>query len=151
MTRLRILCSAALVLLLAACAGDGPTQPQVEGRMTGTLDGAPWTGGAWAVLYKGSLSVGSMRDRAEHHVTLEVPFTGPGRYTVEAGKGRYYETVGLDVLTYQAPVTTGTLVVDTYDATSGEITGTFELAASGPRGATSFQNGEFEARVFVAP
>jgi hypothetical protein len=151
MTRLRFLRSAALVLLLAACAGDSPTEPQVEGRMTGTLDGAPWTGGAWAVLHKGSLSVGSMRNRAEHHVILEVPFTGPGRYTVEAGKGRYYETVGLDVLTYQAAATSGTLVVDTYDPASGEITGTMELTANGPRGATTFQNGEFEARVFVAP
>jgi hypothetical protein len=70
---------------------------------------------------------------------------------VEAGKGRYYETVGLDVLTYQAAATAGTLVVATYDPASGEITGTFELAAQGSRGATRFEQGEFTARVFVAP
>lgn len=151
MTRLRFLRSAALVLLLAACAGDSPTEPQAEGRMTGTLNGAPWTGGAWASLYKGSLSVGSMRSRAEQHVVMEVPFTGPGRYTVQPGKGRYYETVGLDVMTYQAAATGGTLVVDTYDPASGEITGTLELTANGERGPVSFQNGDFEARVFVAP
>lgn len=151
MPRLRFLRSAALVLLLAACTADGPTEPRVEGRMTGTLDGAAWKGGAWAVLYQGSLSVGSMRDRAEQHVVLEVPFTGPGRYNVEAGEGRYYETVGLDVLTYQAAATSGTLEVATYDPASGEITGTFTLAAAGERGATRFENGEFAARVFVAP
>ncbi len=151
MPRLRTLFSAALVLLLAACAGDGPTEPLVEGRMTGTLDGAPWTGQAWASLHQGSLTVGSMRDRSEQHVALEVRFTGPGRYTVQAGKGRYSETVGLDVLTYQAPATSGTLEIRTFDLSSGEITGTFELTARGERGVTRFEQGEFAARLVPTP
>lgn len=148
MPRLRSLRSAALLVFLAACGNDS-TGSQPEGRMSGTLDGAPWRGVAHATLNGNTLSVGSTREGVEQHVIATITYSGPGLYVVEPGMGRYIETTGGDVLAYEAKGTSGTLEIDSYNRTLGIMKGSLKITGEGTRGVTRFDNGEFVTRVMV--
>ena len=150
MPLLRSLC-AALLVVLASCA-DSPTAAPVRGSMTAALDATPWRGSATVAIYRDTMHLWSTRTGPkEQHVRASVAFTGPGRYTLEGKATEYQETLGGDILSYRALGTGGTLVVTSYDAARGEMTGTLTFSASGSRGTVNFVGGEFVAEVGLIP
>lgn len=117
------LCAA---VVLASC--KDATLPGELGAMQGTWDGAAWSGAVTAVLQNGTLwlstSTPDPDQHNERHLDVNVPFTGPGTYTVARPQLEVGYLVGGDQLF--DPPATGTLVITRYDAATHQLAGTVE-------------------------
>jgi hypothetical protein len=150
---MRRLTLAALLLLplAAACERNSTLADDRNGRLTGTLNGAPWNGDARSGTYRDTLYISSGQQASgsstERRIVVAVVPNGQGGYSVVpaanpySGSG-YQEIVGGDVVSYSAPVTAGTVAFTEYTAT--RTRGSLQLTFSGSRGVWQF-SGQFDA------
>ena len=152
-------------LVLAAGCGDG-NSPEGDFRFSGVLAGTVWVGDADALLVSGAddgdtlYVIGTRPVNAgqlpQDILTVRVPFEGAGSYQLTGNEVDLKVLTGGDVVSAsyngRSPIA-GTLMVQSYDAVSGLITGTvaFEASSSSelqPYGAAPrFQDGRFRATV----
>ena len=145
-----------LILVSGGC-DRGSTAPAPQGELRGMLDEGLWVGDAQVDFTRDTLVIWSRRRnvRGEHSLGISVAETAPGVYAVitESMSGSYrtayLETVGGDVLHYRATARSGTISFTELDRAAGRAVGTVELTLQGPRGATRFVRGEFDARPIV--
>ncbi|HSJ10591.1 MAG TPA: hypothetical protein VK928_11785 [Longimicrobiales bacterium] len=159
MTMIRFRTGAALaaaVLLMAACESTTPT----EATFNATWAGERWRGDASAsfapgdtLWIHGSSPAGGRFP--ESSVSIGVPYTGPGTYTLPAGTAYVHYLIGGDVLTASyVNVADSWLVID--EVADGRVRGSVIFAAahaSGgqPVGAAATFEGFFNARLFTIP
>ena len=169
----------AFLPLLAGCS-DGPTESSVAGQdphVTASVNGSPWEAN-----YEVPLVIGDVypaRDRAEvvgleispsfagRQVTLTIEdFDGPGTYALGArstgGSWGWYVTSpdvraeGAVRMTtdrhYETGASGGTVIVTSYDASTGRIAGTFSFTAANVDDANdvvTVANGSFKGRLYI--
>jgi hypothetical protein len=154
-TAMRRLIAALLLLIPLAAACDSPTtgSAQQAGKLTGTLNGAPWNGDAVSGVHRDTtyISSGHHGGSPERRITAAVVASGPGEYAVIPARSRgYYELVGGDVVTYSAAVTQGTVTFTENGPASTHARGSIQLTISGARGVWQF-SGQFEAPRVIYP
>jgi hypothetical protein len=154
--RFRTGAALAAAVLMAACESTTPT----EATFNATWGGERWHGDATASFAPGDtlwINGSSPTGGAfpESSVSVGVPYTGPGTYTLPAGTAHVHYLVGGDVLTGSYVSTSTTqLVID--DVADGRVRGTVTFTAahaSGERpvGASATFDGSFNARLFTIP
>ena len=163
--RWRVLPTCALLVPLAIAVGcaDGD-EPEGAFVLTGSWAGAPWAGRAEALLVEGAAvdtlyligTRSSDTDVPEETIRVLVPFTGRGSYSLEPNAVAFTVLLGGDAVSAeysgQSP-TAGTVEVDTYDATTGLMSGRLVFDAEAvtdvqPYGPSArFASGQFRARL----
>jgi hypothetical protein len=160
-----VLPACALVVPLAFAAGcSDDNEPEGEFVLTGSWAGAPWVGKSEALLVgRGAVDTlylfgtrSSDTDVPEETIRVLVPFTGRGSYSLDRNAVAFTVLLGGDAVSAeysgQSP-TAGTVEVDTYDATTGLVSGSLAFDAEAvtnfqPYGPSArFGGGRFRARV----
>ncbi len=147
--------------LAVGCSdGSGPDDSLFAGRWAG----AAWVGNAEALVAPGAtidtLYLFGVRASDSHVpeevITIRLPFTGAGSYSLSRDAVEFAVLIGGDVVEAEyigRGPNAGTLVVDTYKTTAGSISGTLTFDAAAVRGSqrygatASFTNGQFRASV----
>ncbi len=122
-----------IVLFIFGCdSDDGSEIPLSDNTFMAQKDDDLWEGITELQLIENDtlvfLAIGEGLDNGV--LMVKVKFQGAGSYTVAKEKGIYYDTLGGDAIvaqyTLQEPEKAA-FVVESYDQSSGTVTGTFEL------------------------
>lgn len=153
MKRIRTLLVLAGLLVTSGGCDQPLATPLRQGSLTGVLDGQPWESNALTDVFGDTIHIGAQRTNGSsgHWFQLRVVESAPGVYTIVTpaqspfNHSRYVEIVGGDVVSYDAPVTAGTLDVQEFDRATGALRGTLSLTIQGTRGTSRLEQGQLTA------
>lgn len=164
---LRALTLAATVVL-AGCGEADPTSLQTDAAMSASLNGAPWEANyqiqlAVADYYpaKEDLEITGLQveypDSSTEQITVVIrDFSGPGVYSIagaDSPAGAYYvarERPEASSIRYESTEDhTGSIIVESMNADTRWVTGTFEFGAAGESGTVEVKNGSFRGRYVI--
>ena len=130
--RLPYLCLFIVLFIFGCDSDDGSEITLSDNTFMAQKDDDLWEGITELQLIENDtlvfLAIGEGLDNGV--LMVKVKFQGAGSYTVAKEKGIYYDTLGGDAIvaqyTLQEPEKAA-FVVESYDQSSGTVTGTFEL------------------------
>lgn len=129
--------AAVLLLVMVVSCSYKDVSPQlvsVENSFSVKRNNLDWTGTTEIHLdnVTDTLTFFGIANRPNDHViVMKIKFTGTGSYSLSNNQGRYYSTVGGDVLTSEykfVPNTMGQFVVTKYLQAEKIIEGSFEMS-----------------------
>ncbi len=134
---------------LGACNDLVSPRDREVGSFVGSWDGQPWEGRSYAVLRDDTLHLVAHRPDPQffydEYIRASVPFRGAAAYQVPAAAGELAKITGGDAGYF--PQASGNLLVTTYDAEGGTISGQIELRA--PHDGRVWEaQGQFHARIY---
>jgi Family of unknown function (DUF6252) len=125
---MRIIGTLAIVLVLAACKSDSPTEAVVGagGKLAAKVDGQAWTASAVVANYVGNvLGVSGNDDNINISVTATI--TGPGTYDLTAGSAAGLITEGGEAWYAIGQGGSGSVTITSLDSRGAK--GTFSFIA----------------------
>jgi hypothetical protein len=122
----------AIVLVLAACGKDSPSEPQLnlDGSMSARIDGSSWSAtSALAVAYSGGILAFAGSDATSTTIGIGVIPDGPGTYPIGTNQPTNANLTFGAGKSWGAASTSGSGSVTITAIDANSATGTFEFTA----------------------